>query len=297
MGDQQLIFRKTHEVDKDAFADLLVAAKGGRTMKDFAIACGVNPSTFTRIVQKANKGSSSPELLKAIAENASKACGITLEQLAQANGYTVESDSSRIPHRLYNGYYLEHLTRDILVQALLDRGQSVRLGSIRYNVSKSLSISPGALIMTDAFGKKDEVWFVDSVFIQEKKLPASPPSTDPMLKSRIKRLAFDRLARFELISLNNTGLLCPTRFSLVVFSQEAYDIIKNEFSEMIVSPDLSVILIDTLNNCIANEFMLPQKDRGYQDSYFMTTKTIETNGSYLQTDYWDDTSDDNIQSN
>ena len=151
--------------------------------------------------------------------------------------------------------------------------------------------------MTDAFGKKDEVWFVDSVFIQEKKLPASPPSTDPMLKSRIKRLAFDRLARFELISLNNTGLLCPTRFSLVVFSQEAYDIIKNEFSEMIVSPDLSVILIDTLNNCIANEFMLPQKDRGYQDSYFMTTKTIETNGSYLQTDYWDDTSDDNIQSN
>lgn len=296
MGDQQLIFRKTHEVDKDAFADLLVAAKGGRTMKDFAIACGVNPSTFTRIVQKANKGSSSPELLKAIAENASKACGITLEQLAQANGYTVESDSGRISHRLYNGYYLEHLTRDILVQALLDRGQSVRLGNIRYNVSKSLSISPDALIMTDAFGKKDEVWFVDSISIQEKTSPSSSIHPNPTLKSRVKRLAFDRLARFELISLNNTGLLCPTRFSLVVFSQEAYDIIKNEFSEMVVSPDITVIYIDTLNNRVAEEFVLPKKDVGCRDSYFMTTEAIENKGDYLQADYLDDASDNDIQS-
>ena len=39
MKEKKLIFRKTHDIDKDAFAELLLAAKGGRTMKDFAASC------------------------------------------------------------------------------------------------------------------------------------------------------------------------------------------------------------------------------------------------------------------
>ena len=66
---------------------------------------------------------------------------------------------------------------------------------------------------------------------------------------------------------------------------------------MVVSPDITVIFIDTLNNRVAEEFVLPKKDAGCQDSYFMTTKAIETNDDYLQADYLDDISDDDIQSN
>ena len=87
------IFKKTHEVDKEKFAGLLLVAKGNRTMKTFALECGVNPSTFTRITQMTNKGASSQELIEAIATHADPKSGVTLEALADANGYTIERDS------------------------------------------------------------------------------------------------------------------------------------------------------------------------------------------------------------
>ena len=83
-------FVKTHDVDKDRFAKLLCLARGPRTMKDFAIDCNTNPATFSRILNKLNKGASSPELLIVIAENAAAESDITLEALADANGYTIK---------------------------------------------------------------------------------------------------------------------------------------------------------------------------------------------------------------
>ena len=157
MKKKNYIFKKTHEMDKDKFAELLNAAKGVRTMKDFSELCGVNPSTFTRIIQKTNKGSSSTELLEAIAENAAPNSGVTLEALADANGYTAEKDWGIKALKLSAmGTNIETLVRNVLVQELIDRNAEVRMGNIRYNFGKTMALSPDALIMTDAFGKKDE---------------------------------------------------------------------------------------------------------------------------------------------
>ena len=73
---------------------MLLLAKGDRTMQEFARDCGANPSTFTRIMQKANKGASSPELLEAIAENAAAESGVTLNALAEANGYVLTENAN-----------------------------------------------------------------------------------------------------------------------------------------------------------------------------------------------------------
>lgn len=283
MKEKKLIFRKTHEIDKDAFADLLLAAKGGRTMKDFAVICGVNPSTFTRIIQRTNKGASSTELLEAIAEHAAPNSGVTIDALAKANGYTVEKDSGIKALKLTS--YIDNtetLIRNILVQALVDRGQEVRMGNIRYTFSKSLALSPDALIMTEAFGKKDEVWFADSIIATPR---VTRDGAHPVHKSRVKQMAFEKFARFVFISMNPVELFRPSRFSLVVLDREVYDIIVEEFSETTVCTDISVIYIDTLNNCISDEFMLPHTEKGQQESYFMTTQRVLDDFDYLRTEY------------
>lgn len=272
MNDKKIIYKRDCEVDKEAFANLLLAAKGSRTMKDFAAECKVNPSTFTRIIHKANKGASSVELIEAIAAHATPGSGVTIEKLAQANGYSIEKDNGIKALRLSSqGENAENLVRTILVQELIDRGECVRMGSIRYNFSKSLSLSPDALIMTDAFGKKDGIWFIELILFSPQ---VTTDSKRIFNKTRVKQMAFDRFARFEFISMNPVELFKPSRFSLVVLEREVFDIIVEEFEDTVVSTDISVILIDTLNNCIADEFMLPHIDKGHFDSYFMTTPKL-----------------------
>ncbi len=277
MKKKSYIFRKTHEMDKDKFAELLNAAKGARTMKDFSEICGVNPSTFTRIIQKANKGSSSTELLKAIAENAAPNSRVTIEALADANGYTVERDQEIKALRLTTmGANIEILVRNVLVQELLDRNAEVRMGNIRYNFGKTMALSPDALIMTDAFGKKDEIWFVDSI------TTTIDTKTKPANKTLIKRMAFDKLSRFVFISINKIELLRPSRFSLVFFDKEIFNLVVEEFSETLVPTYISLILIDTLNSTISDEFVLPQIAEEIHESYFMSTPVVANdNEEYL----------------
>lgn len=277
MKKKSYIFKKTHEMDKDKFAELLNAAKGARTMKDFSEICGVNPSTFTRIIQKANKGSSSTELLEAIAENAIPNSGVTIEALADANGYTVERDWGIKALKLTTmGTNIETLVRNVLVQELLDRNAEVRMGNIRYNFGKTMALSPDALIMTDAFGKKDEVWFVDSI------ATTMDAKTKSINKTTLKRMAFDRLSRFVFISMNKIELFRPSRFSLVIFDKDIFNLIVEEFSETLVPTYITLILIDTLNSTISDEFVLPQVADETQESYFLTTPAVANdNEEYL----------------
>lgn len=280
LKNKNYIFKKTHGMDKDKFAELLKRARGDRTMKGFSEICGVNPSTFTRIIQKVNKGSSSTELLEAIAENAAPNSGVTIEALADANGYTVERDWGIKALKLtIMGSNIEILVRNVLVQELLDRNAEVRMGNIRYNFSKTMALSPDALIMTDAFGNKDEVWFIDCI------ATTIDTKAKSINRSSLKRMVFDRLSRFVFISMNKIEVFRPSRFSLVFFDREIYNLVVEEFSETLVSTYISLILIDTLNSTIVEEFVLPQITGDAPESYFMTTPvSVNDNGEYLTSD-------------
>lgn len=285
MKKKKYIFKKTHEIDKEKFAELLQRAKGGRTMKDFAELCGANPSTFTRIIQMANKGSSSTELLEAIAANAALKSGVTIEALADANGYSVEKDIGVKAFRLSAmGTNLETMVRNILVQELLDRKQEVRMGNIQYDFAKTMKLKPDALIMTDAFGKEKEIWFVDSIVY------SWDVKTKPINKTSLKRMTFDRISRFSFISMNRNELFRPSRFSLVFFDKEVYDIVVEEFAEMAVPTYISLILMDTFNSTIADEVALPHFEKGAQVSYFMTTPVVDgdSDEEYLGNEEYDD---------
>ena len=76
------------ECDKKSLARLVDLAKGPyRTMKEYANACGINPSTLSRIINGKNKGKSKIENIEKMAEYADPESGVTLEMLLDANGY------------------------------------------------------------------------------------------------------------------------------------------------------------------------------------------------------------------
>ena len=109
-------------------------------------------------------------------------------------------------------------------------------------------------------------------------------------KTTLKRMAFDRLSRFVFISMNKIELFRPSRFSLVFFDKEIFNLIVEEFSETLVPTYISLILIDTLNSTISDEFVLPRVSCDTQESYFMTTPVADSkNAEYLTS------SDDNLE--
>ena len=286
MIQNELNLIKTHEPDKDKFIELLLAAKGGRTMKDFAELCGANPSTFTRITQKLNKGGSTPELLKAIAKNAEPQSGVTLEALAHANGYSIEKKTHNSRPTLYA--HLEMTAQSTLINELVSRGNECRMGYSGYRVSKSIEITPDLFITTNAFGKANENWLVEILCFEHY----SWPQVREIKTNRrsIINMAFGRLSSMNFLYMSKSGKNKPMRYSLVVFDKESFDIICDEFSATAVPMTCTVILIDTDGNRIADEFILPHIENGSQESYFMTTprKYGKNDNGIYEDDYFEE---------
>lgn len=286
MISSDYIWAKTQTINRDRFAELLIAAKGERTMKDFAKLCNVNPSTFTRISKKANKGASSIELIQAIAAHAAPNSGVTLEALAEANGYTLTQKASDDTSPDSADTIPKTMTRDILVQALLDRGAEVRLGNIRYPFSKSMSLHPDALIMTNAFGSNDEIWMVDTLTISGSRINADPLA----MKSAIKQKAFNFLSRFTFISMNKVELFRPTKYSMVTYDRFIFEVIVDEFRETNVPTDISVICLDPDSKCVVQEFIFPQFSGIIRPSIFdsLPDTTEQSEHEYINSSDFDE---------
>lgn len=62
-------------------------------------------------------------------------------------------------------------------------------------------------------------------------------------------------------------------------------VVPPQYDQYLKCTDISVIYIDTLNNCIADEFMLPHTEKGQQESYFMATQRVIDDFDYLRTEY------------
>lgn len=77
---------RTGKADLEMLSQLVLQAKGSRSMNDFAGACEVNTSTISRIINMKNTTACSDEVLVAISKAADPSSGVTLEQLLAANG-------------------------------------------------------------------------------------------------------------------------------------------------------------------------------------------------------------------
>ena len=80
-------YYRKHDQDMETLADLTKRAKGDeRSINEFARACGVSPSTISRLINKKNTTPNKDSLIKAIADNAVPESGVTLDMLLQAHG-------------------------------------------------------------------------------------------------------------------------------------------------------------------------------------------------------------------
>lgn len=254
-------FKKIHEVDKESFAQLLYSAKGTQTMKNFALQCRVNPSTFTRIMKGLNKGASSPELLEAIADNAVPGSDVTLEKLANANGYVIDDyieepklSDIRISKMSTLSHYClhDHMVFSIICQELIERDNEITLISKKYSIGKNIMYKPDALIRIHSLKMDEEenagLWcmeFLHGNFVCEKTFGR----------------AFELFSRFAFIGEDGVDNYKPRHFSLVVTNPKTYDEIVDNFGNHLFSYDLRLILVDINNGCITNEFMFPSTDK------------------------------------
>ncbi len=269
-------FTKTHEVDKDKFAELVLAAKGNRSLRSFASACDVYPSTFTRIIQKANKGASSTELIEAIAKNADPQSGVTMTMLAEANGYTLSWYENSIPDKIVNtksNVLFNDIMRNTVTQELLSREANVKFGNILsnhslYRVSKNLCVKPTLHLFTDAFEGEEHEWIIKSFHNIELE--------EDYYHKYIKSRLLEQISYFVLLSVSFSGFTSSSRkrFSIAVGTQWLYDLILDEFGETVVPTDISIIRIDAKNSTIDAEYMLPHVTYGHRPGYFMTTEPV-----------------------
>ena len=80
-------YYRKYDQDMETLADLTKRAKGDeRSINEFARACGVSPSTISRLINKKNTTPNKDSLIKAIADNAVPESGVTLDMLLQAHG-------------------------------------------------------------------------------------------------------------------------------------------------------------------------------------------------------------------
>ena len=182
-------FVKVSSPDKQLFADLLDKARGENTMKGFAELCGVNPSTFSRISNKMNKGASSPELLEIIANNAASDSGVTLEELMFANGYVKTNDwnSARAIYLVQEGR-----ARDIVLKNVLNQVDVSLSRDSRFRITDKASVGFDIVIDNASISGKRGKWLLDVVVPKQsfsvangRRFEYTTPRENDFFKTRI----------------------------------------------------------------------------------------------------------------
>jgi len=272
MSMSNYYFEKTGNLDKDKFAELVLAAKGNRTMRDFAVACDAAPSTFTRIIQKINKGPSSPDLLQSIAENADPKSGVTLEMLAAASGYSVVNIRQNIRINYFTAREaVVNQTKAAITVSLVDRGAMVRFKDVSanaesYKICAGYHSHPDFHISSDAFSGNQQAWLV-------YVLSFSDLNNTGFINAET---IFTKIGEAILLSSAKevTGSEERFRFSFAIAKKSAYDNILKSFGDLVVPVDISIILIDSETNSIVDEYMLPHVTHGHRPGYFVTTEPV-----------------------
>ena len=105
----------------DRVTELVKAMKGpGRTMAQFAKACGLSPSTLSRLINSSPDKPATQNLLTRLFEKRDPSCTITFDELMRANGMA--------PQRAESDYEAEMQRRRAVGQARLRRFDVMRDG-------------------------------------------------------------------------------------------------------------------------------------------------------------------------
>ena len=247
---------KYHRVtapDKEALAELVVRAKGAkRSMRQFAAECSVNPSTFSRIINKKTQGANSDDLIATIADHADPDSGVTFEMLMRAHGMALISDDSAAVLRLHMD-----TVKKIIMTELLRRYYSIRDGQEPWLNSFLGRCLVSTDIRTDALGEKDSVWLMDVWNLRSSE-------------EHDYRRASDRLRQWLLmyVGMLNVDSRRVDRFSIILSNRELYRLVVSEMEPYVYKNDISLILVDVGEEKIIEEYLVRMEHRSTNENVF-----------------------------
>lgn len=280
--------------NKARFAALLDQARGTRTMKKFADDCGVNPSTFSRIYNQANKGASSEELIRVIAEHADPESGVTLDMLMEANGLIPEG--SRLAARELQEH-LEEETTSVLydrISDLLDSDSEIYSEQIRYPIAKSMSMRPDLVVDNICIDGKKGQWLIDIMPSTVGLSTTGGNFDDRRFNFFLARRVQERIGRYlgAYCMLPEDGQI--VRISLVVYDEQIYELILDHYGKMKSNDSISFILVDLENRKIEEEYVLADR-KGQRGSSLFSCKQEDDEEKFNEDFdglFWDDDSEE-----
>ena len=301
MGQDEYI--RVKPVERERLADYLERAKGfGRTMKQFAEECGVNPSTFSRIANKKLGGASTETVIRSIFEHRDPSSDITLDMLMDANGFA-PADKVKQAREENEKQYAALLEADrrwaneltnkqgILAQiydSRLEResldtvkaGLSIRLpDAVRMlreniNIAPRIGIRPDLLIKSSQIGGNGlwafELLAVYRMFNSNMRDIIAKEGNHDVIESVKGNMPFSLMHRF--VAYTAGAYFCPDkmpqRVSFIVCSLDVYQAILDELDEQKFKGYVSLLYVDLREKRITEEFVFPRQDGEGTEKFF-----------------------------
>lgn len=233
--------------EKEKLAELLIRAKGAsRSMRQFALDCGVNPSTLSRIVNMKTSGTCTDELIQKVAQNSDPESGITFEILMDANG--------KVPRRMTGKYTskefeaTEKSITDIIFKELEDRGYRTSiLESENKHNALNYRYRTDWVISTDANSDSGEmeIWEFEIWHTMLEKNSVA----HTVMKLRQKFLM--------VLGLYYVGTMNPKKMSFVLTNREVYDRMVETLENIKFKDVFSLILVNLDENKVEEEYVFP----------------------------------------
>lgn len=301
MGQEEYI--RVKPVERERLADYLERAKGfGRTMKQFAEECGVNPSTFSRIANKKLGGASTEAVIRSIFEHRDPASDITLDMLMDANGFApagivkqareenekqyaalLEADR-RWANELTNKQGILAQINDSSLErkslGIIKAGLSIRLPDAvgmlpeHINIAHRIGIRPDLLVKSNQIGGNGlwafELLAVSRMFNTHMRDRIVKEGAYAVLERVKGNMPFALIRRF--IAYTAGAYFCPDkmpqRVSFIVCSLDVYQAILDELDEQKFKDYVSLIYVDLKEEKITEEFVFPRQDGEGAEKFF-----------------------------
>ncbi len=246
-------YMRVRDPDKETLAELVIRAKGPkRSMRQFAADIGVNPSTLSRITNMQTASANKDSLIAGIAAHADKDSGVTFEMLMEAHG--MEKQGRMRSQEAYNRF--EQKCRMVIQDELLKRGYSIS------NLQMADPVAPFDIsLKTDAVNHGDGIWaFEFRMFSPDPRISGIPTGMG------MTQRCMDAIMR--MFYIGNTKV---DKVSLVVQYREIFEQLKQRYSDLCITDEISFILI--AGNRVIEEYVIPMRNREVKETFFKLEDT------------------------
>lgn len=289
MNEERVIeYVQARTPDKMRLANLITRAKGPeRTMAQFADLCGVSASSLSRAVNGKITKPLSEDLIRAIVNNAAE--DIPLEIIMNANGMVEKEMFERHSVGYQNNYMRrqeqinrENIAKNIISTELLNRGRLIRYFMRLPMEEGKKSKFHLRRISSFALWVESNPSFMWNFILYPQQL-----DEDPREIRYMHMRVMDRMSSYFLMDAWEPELLEGVRTTIVFVDKAFYDSQVDLLKNAIVNSEMSLLLLDTENETVVEEFVIPRKNG--EEYHYIFKEEVPARNDF---DYWNKSYDE-----